>query len=197
MHWVTAFVDPGLKAAARMDSVAVLNGEWWRLFTATMLHADIAHLIANVTIGFVLLGLAMGRYGAGCALLAAYLAGVGGNIAGLLLHPEPYRGLGASGMVMGGLGLLTIQTLSLRRPGAFAVKYVVSGVLAGFLLFVLLGLDPASDVIAHLGGFVSGLAIGGLLTVFSAKIWNKEAFDFASKLLLTALVILTWALALR
>jgi membrane associated rhomboid family serine protease len=197
LHWATPFLNSDLKSAGIMDSVAVLNGEWWRLFTATMLHADIAHLIANVTIGFVVFGLAMGRYGAGCALLAAYLAGAGGNVAGLLFYPEPYRGLGASGMVMGGLGLLTIQTLSLRRENPHAVKYIISGVFAGFLLFVLLGLDPASDVIAHLGGFVSGLAIGSLLTLFPAKTWNNEKFDFASKLLLTGLVILTWALALK
>ena len=196
LHWVTAFRDPGLRIAARMDSIAVLNGEWWRLFTATMLHADVAHLMANVSIGFVVFGLAMGRYGAGCALLAAYLAGVGGNVAGLLFYPEPYRGLGASGMVMGGLGLLTVQTLSLRRENPHAVRHIISGVLAGFLLFVLLGLNPASDVVAHVGGFVSGLAIGGVLTLFPAKTAN-EKFDFVSKLLLAALVILTWTLALR
>jgi len=196
MHWITAFPAPGWKTVARMDSIAVLNGEWWRLFTATMLHSDAAHLMANVSIGFVVLGLAMGRYGAGCALLAAYLAGVAGNVAGLLFYPEPYRGLGASGMVMGGLAMLTVQTLSLRREGPHAIKYIVSGIFAGFLLFFLLGLNPASDVIAHVGGFVSGLIIGGVLTLLPSGTGNGK-FDFASKLLLAALVILTWALALR
>jgi len=98
LHWVTAYRSPDLNSVGIMDSVAVLNGQWWRLFTATMLHSDVAHLIANTTIGFLVLGLAMGRFGAGSALLASYLSGVSGNVAGLLLYPEPYRGLGASGI---------------------------------------------------------------------------------------------------
>ena len=47
-----------------MDSAAVSKGAWWRLFTAILLHNDLGHLMANMTIGFVVLGLAMARYGA-------------------------------------------------------------------------------------------------------------------------------------
>jgi len=52
----------------------------------------------------------MARFGPGQALLAALLAGAVGNAAGLALRTEHYIGLGASGMVMGGLGLLTAQS---------------------------------------------------------------------------------------
>ncbi len=74
VHWLNTLGGMNLTAIGRMQSDAVLNGAWWRLFTAIMLHGDLAHLMANITFGLVVLGLAMARYGPGCALLAAYLA---------------------------------------------------------------------------------------------------------------------------
>ena len=79
-------------------------------FTAVMLHADTAHLISNVTIGALFLGFAMGSFGPGIALLAAFLAGAGGNLVDYWFYPSTHRGLGASGMVMGSLGLLTVYS---------------------------------------------------------------------------------------
>ncbi|MEP6664313.1 MAG: rhomboid family intramembrane serine protease, partial [Verrucomicrobiota bacterium] len=104
-----------LKTAGLMDSKAVSAGQWWRLFTAICLHGDTAHLIANVTTGFILFGMAMARYGAGLALLASYLAGAGGNFAGYFLYSEMHRSLGASGMIMGALGLLGVEGMAAWR----------------------------------------------------------------------------------
>ena len=59
------------------------------------------------------LGFAMGRYGTGTGVLAAFLAGAGGNVAAWLASLEQHRNLGASGMVMGSLGLLAAQSPSL------------------------------------------------------------------------------------
>src|SRR5271157_301035 len=102
----------GLRAAGALDTGLLPRGHWWRLFTAVWLHADLAHLATNLTFGFILLGLAMGRYGTGTGLLAAYLGGAAGNVASWLLAWEPHRGLGASGMVMAALGLLAAQAFS-------------------------------------------------------------------------------------
>ncbi len=183
--------------AGIMDSHAVRAGEWWRLFTAVMLHANVAHLAANVTTGIILLGLAMGGLGPGLALLAAYLAGAAGNLAGLFLYPEPHRGLGASGMVMGALGLLTAQSLTLWRAGATARQLVVRGLLGGFLLLVLLGLNPDADVIAHVAGFIAGLFLGGVIALLPFAWTQKNWVNRLAELLCGGLVIWTWWLALR
>ena len=185
-----------LKAVGLMQGDAVLNGAWWRLFTATMLHGDLSHLMANITFGLVVLGLAMARYGAGCALLAAYVAGAGGNLPRALLHLET-PSLGASGMVMGGLGLLAIQSLSLRHSNPTAGKYIAGGIVGGFMLFVLVGLDPHSDVIAHFGGFVCGLILGGGLTLVSQKALLRQAVNTLAGTALATLILLTWMLAFR
>jgi membrane associated rhomboid family serine protease len=183
-----------LKTVGLMRGDAVLNGAWWRLFTAIMLHADFAHLMANITFGLVVLGLAMARYGAGCALLAAYLSGAGGNLARALLDPE-VSSLGASGMVMGGLGLIAIQSLGHRYSNPPARKYVASGILGGLMLFVLFGLDPHSDVIAHLGGFVCGLIQGAALAVVPHKTLYRPVVNVLAGAVLAALIILSWTIA--
>src|SRR5581483_5327228 len=95
--------NPQVKEAGVADSMAIAHGEWWRLLTAVTLHADIAHLFSNLATGFLLLGLAMARYGPGIAALAAFIAGICGNVAGQFLYTHPHVTLGASGMVLGAL----------------------------------------------------------------------------------------------
>ena len=196
-HGLNAVSGSLLESVGAMDRAAVTHGAWWRLFTATMLHFDLAHLMANLAIGFPVFGLAMGRYGPACALLAACLAGVGGNVAGLMFHTHAYHGLGASGTVMGGLGLLTVQSFSLRLRNPRAARYIIGGIFGGVMLFTLLGLDPASDVIAHLGGFVCGLVLGAALTAISQEKLLGPGADAVCGTILAGLIALTWTLGLR
>src|SRR6185312_7937659 len=154
--WVQTHADSSFQDAGLMDAIAVSHGQWWRLFTAIFLHADAGHFALNASIGLFLLGLTMGNFGTGLGLLAAYLAGAGGNIATWLIYTEGHRSLGASGMVMGCVGLLTSQAIFTGAPPAQRWKYLIAGIAAGIMLFASLGLSPESDVLAHFGGFVSG-----------------------------------------
>ena len=186
---------PGLRSAGMMDGAALSRGEWWRLFTATWLHADLAHLAANLVFGFLFLGLVMGRYGPGVGLLAAYFAGAGGNVFTCLIYDQTHHGLGASGVVMGALGLLAIQSLPLlKRPNSNLFRLFSGGILAGFLLFVFLGTSPGTDVVAHLGGFITGLFLG-LLLALRPRFVQRSWVNLAVGILFAALVILPWWLA--
>jgi rhomboid protease GluP len=191
--WLSTRLD--LQSAGIMDSARVGHGEWWRLFTAVWLHADLAHLGSNATLGLVLLGLAMGRYGTGVGLLAGCLTGAGGNGAAWLVASETHRSLGASGMVMGCLGLLAVQSFSLWKQTSYAAKYIYSGIFAGVMLFVLLGLAPGTDVMAHLGGFVTGLLLGAAL-MRAPGFTQSAAANLLSGLFFALLVIIPWWLAL-
>jgi membrane associated rhomboid family serine protease len=186
--------DVNLHDAGLMRGVAVSQGEWWRLFTAIFLHADLSHLAANAGIGLVLLGLAMGAYGTGVGLLAALLAGAGGNVLRLMIN-DGQPSLGASGMVMGALGLLAVRSVSLWRKNPNALKYIFSGLAAGVMLFVLLGTDPNSDVIAHFGGFVSGILIGGVL-MLKPRLTRNTLANIIAGTAFCLLVVLVWWLAL-
>ncbi|MCD6048825.1 MAG: Rhomboid family protein [Verrucomicrobia bacterium] len=202
--WVVALVfwhgladkGPLLISAGAMDSERFALGEWWRLFTAVTLHHDLAHLAANCTIGLVLFGLAAARYGLGVSLLAAYLAGVLGNVAGWMIYDPPYRSLGASGMVMGALGLLIARPSIGEGLPSLKRKRLMIAASAGVMLFMLLGANPQSDMVAHLGGFAAGLLFGWMIRRSVLKensAWNQQIALGAFILLL----LLTWGRALR
>jgi hypothetical protein len=63
------------------------------------------------------------------------------------------------------------------------------------MLFVLLGVTPGTDILAHLGGFLSGLAAGIALSLFPRASGPK--FNLANGLFFALLVIIPWWLALQ
>lgn len=192
-YWLQG--ETQIRALGMMDGAKVSAGEWWRLFTAIWLHGDLGHLASNCASGFVLLGLCMGRYGTGAALLAALLAGVLGNVAGWSLGEQPHRSLGASGMVMGALGLLTTQSIAFWPRASAATRYMVSGVLAGVMLFVLMGLAPDTDVLAHAGGFVGGVGLG-LGLGFLGESAKRGSVQLATGAAFAVLSLWPWWLAI-
>jgi len=181
-----------LRTAGMVDGAALAHGEWWRLFTATWLHADISHLAMNLVFGFLFLGLVMGRYGPGVGLLAAALAGAGGNLLAWLADTGNHHSLGASGVVTGALGLLSIPSVALwKRRNSHTLRLFTLGILAGLLMFVFLGLSPETDVVAHLGGFIAGLLLGSLLTI-TPRFVRQPGVNVAAGILFAILVILPW-----
>ncbi|HEX4342705.1 MAG TPA: rhomboid family intramembrane serine protease [Verrucomicrobiae bacterium] len=191
-YWLTTRI-PSLADAGVMDGTAVSRGEWWRLFTAIFLHADLAHLASNAGIGLILIGLTMGAYGTGVGLLAALLAGAGGNLITWLID-STHLSLGASGMVMGALGLLAAQSVVMWRNRR-ALKFVLSGIVAGAMLLVLLGTSPNSDVIAHFGGFGCGVLLGTVL-VLARRYTRTKVINILCGAAFCLLVIVTWWLAI-
>jgi rhomboid protease GluP len=187
-YWSTVRF-PWLRNAGMVDSRAVRGGQWWRLFTAVTLHENLSHLIGNATTGFLLLGLAMARYGPGVAVLAAFLAGVAGNCADVMIYPDAHYSLGASGMVTGALGLITVQSFASWR------KY--RAVAAGVLVLVLIGFSPGTDTVAHVGGFLAGTGFGLALNWVRPAALQRTAPNMAGGIVLGVLVFATWLLASR
>ncbi len=186
----------GFKSAGLMDSEAVRQGAWWRLFTAVTLHGDLAHLASNVVTGILLLGLAMGSCGPGKALLASFLAGACGNLASLALAGSRHQSLGASGMVLGALGLLTVSSFQLWRSGQSHRRLLERALAAGVMLLVLLGLNPQTDVLAHVGGFVAGALLGALLAFLPEKAASSTALDRVAAGVTLILAVTAWGKAL-
>lgn len=179
-----------------MDSGKVTAGEWWRLFTAVTLHANVSHLISNVSTGILLLGMAMGATGWGHSVLASFLAGGGANLMAMFLYPDTHRSLGASGMVMAALGILTAHSISLLRAGIDARQLISRAFLGGVLLFVLLGLNPDSDVLAHLMGFFIGAMLGVVISLLPADLVQSKVANRVTGGMGVMLVAACWILAL-
>jgi len=188
---------PGVKSAGILNSDKVREGQWWLLWTAITLHENVPHLMANATTGCILMGLAMARYGAGVALLAAFVAGAAGNVASLLAYSQPHQSLGASGMVMGALGLVTVQSFSFWRHYPFGRRLIFRALAAGVLLLALIGFSPEADIVAHVGGFVAGAALGCALGLAPPARWQGGPANGITLLTLAILVLATWRLALH
>ncbi len=139
----------------RPDTV---TGGWWRLFTSMFLHAGIIHLLANMYallyIGLLLEPL-LGRF----RYAAAYiLAGICSGLMSIVVHTNVVA-VGASGAIFGLYGVfLAMLTTN------YIEKETRNAMLKSILLFVgynlLYGMQGNIDNAAHIGGLISGLAIG-------------------------------------
>ncbi|MGP8197951.1 MAG: rhomboid family intramembrane serine protease [Limisphaerales bacterium] len=196
-YWWSTVRFPQMKSAGMVDSQAVLHGQWWRLFTAVTLHENIPHLASNAATGILLLGLAMASYGPGVGVLAAFLAGAAGNYASVLLDPVAHESLGASGMVTGALGLITVQSFATWRKYGGATSFLARAVAGGVLILVLIGFTPGTDLAAHVGGFLAGAVIGLTLAWAPPAALQKPLPNLAGGIVLAALVLATWRLASR
>ncbi|MDQ6631454.1 MAG: rhomboid family intramembrane serine protease [Verrucomicrobiota bacterium] len=188
---------PSAKILGLMDNRGIFSGEWWRIFTAMTLHGDITHALANATTGFLLLGLAMARYGFGWALLASYIAGAGGNFLGAIFYSEIHRSLGASGMVTGALGLLATQLFFEWRKNHWRRRIIIRSLAGGILILVLIGFGENADLVAHLGGFFFGSLLGCLLNSLPSRFSENLLSNQLALFLLGIWIALTWGLALR
>lgn len=173
------------------DAVMVLNGDWWRLLTATFVHVNVLHLLINMwclwNLGFFGEPL-LGRSG----FISVYiLTGVAGNILSLtwsVFTKTDAIVAGASGAVFGIAGILIIllSNRSLKVPWEelrglrlHVTIFALVNLVLGWAPLLLPYLSPAQlarmhlnlstlprvDNSAHLGGFLSGVALG--LPLFS------------------------------
>ena len=202
LAWVLANVfafefGPDFAARGWFDPRRFAAGEVWRAVTAVWLHQDVAHLASNAIYGAIVLGLALGRYGIGIGLLGGLLGGTAGNLFCYLVRGVEHGGigLGASGMVMAGVGLLAAQATSLWRHSRHATRLVVPGLFAGGFLFLFLGSDPQSDVIAHLGGFVFGVIYGTAAALLPDRV--RLVLNRPAAAVFVVLTVGCWLLALR
>ena len=155
---------------ANSTSRVLVNGEWYRLLTAIFVHVGWIHLATNM---WCLWNLGMlgepllGPFG----LAAIYvLTGVAGNLLSMAVNVfsgNDSVGAGASGAVFGIAGILIVLLSNrklpipweeLRRLRRSVIQFAVLNlVIGGATIFVDL---IRIDNFAHIGGFVSGLALG-------------------------------------
>ncbi len=151
-----------------MSGVLILgSAEWWRLVTATFVHGGIIHLATNMYCLWNLGLLAEPLLGPGGLLAIYLLTGVAGNVLGLAVHPR-IPGVGASGAVFGIAGVLIVLLKSARLPVPEPeLKSLRRSVIYFAVINLLIGgftwaaqTTIQIDNMAHLGGFLSGLALG-------------------------------------
>lgn len=184
-------------ARGAMDSAAILlHNEWWRLFTALTLHADLGHLLGNTLIGGMVIHLLGRIIGYGQSWLLLIVTGALGNLCNIVFRQQPHLSVGFSTSVFAAIGLLTGLQLARSAPRSYRALLLPLGAGAGLLAF--LGSEGVrTDLGAHLFGFVSGIVCGwlgqrmGLVERLQAPPLQAPLFFLA-----LALPILAWMRAL-
>jgi membrane associated rhomboid family serine protease len=141
---------------------ALLDGQWWRLLTASFVHANLLHLLLNGLM-LLVLGWRLERYiGAWRVGLIFLLTGWGAAVIsfGLTLHNRDFV-VGSSGAIFG-LGGALIGYALRNRAILLHQALLLSLVLAANLLLV--AAVPGVDQRAHLTGLAGGLFFGYLGT---------------------------------
>ena len=142
-----------------LDGARVRAGEFWRADTALTLHADLAHLLANIGFGALFGGLAARVYGPGVGWLLTLCAAIVANLVNGLTMADGRTSLGASTAVFAALGALAVHRWPAR---ADRVRPILAGgpVIAALVLLALLGTgDARTDIAAHALGIVFGAAL--------------------------------------
>jgi membrane associated rhomboid family serine protease len=165
---------PGLYVTFWGENIGplTLSGQYWRLFTAGFLHADIFHIGMNMWCLWSLGRLSERLFGKWQTFLIYMLTGVGGAMLSIA-YDHSRAELGASGAVFGIVGAviagvkfgdLDISSGERRAILSSAISFAV-------LNFVLslpsVGMFANIDNMCHLGGFVTGLLLGLPLGAFS------------------------------
>lgn len=160
--------------------------EPWRFLTAAFLHGSWIHIAFNMYVLFTIgtyLEQVLGR----SRFAAVYLvSALGGSVGSLLLAtPDTtswiQASVGASGAVFGLFGaLLVIQRKLRQNPGQIVVLILINGVI-GFLV-------PNIAWQAHLGGLVTGAALGAVMAFAPQRVRTPVQLVGTGVVLLVLLV---------
>jgi rhomboid protease GluP len=147
----------------QLDKPAVANGEYWRLWSVTLLHGDLIHLLFNMY-ALWLAGPIVERWYGPVRFMAFYLACAAAGSVGSFVFGSDIPSVGASGAVFGLFGIL-LAAGRLHHPVDRQSRALVGQL--GMLILINLVFGFASggsiDNAAHVGGLVAGLWLGALI----------------------------------
>ena len=148
----------------------VMQGEWFRLFSGPLLHADVAHLALNCVAlyisGRILEGL-VGRAWLGATFV---IGAISGALFSLAFNPENLVSVGASGAVMALFAALLVLAFHFPKGADRSVLLTNSIYVLVASMVPVTSSGGKIDIAAHAGGALGGLVVGGLLLA----IWRRD-----------------------
>jgi len=158
---------------------SILEGEWWRLITAGFLHGGLIHIAMNMYVFYDLGAQVDEIFGTSRFLVIYILSSIGGFVASTYWSSAP--SVGASAGLFGLIGAMIALGLTSRTPMGAAIRgmyirWAIYGLMFGLLPYFRV------DNAAHIGGFVTGLAVGyfagtpRLVDTGSEQAWRLAAW---------------------
>jgi len=146
-----------------------LGPQPWRVVTSMFVHIGIIHILFNMWCLWDLGKLAERLMGNWNFLILYLLSGIGGSVVSLWLHPQLVSA-GASGAIFGVAGgLVAILGLGKAQIPSAAVKRTLKSLLFFVGYNLIYGMRGGIDNAAHLGGLLTGAALGAFIPERSAQ----------------------------
>lgn len=167
------------------ENVSIINGEWWRLFSAMFLHIGIFHLFMNM-FALYYLGVTVERiYGTWRFVIIYLLAGLGGSITSFAFSLNVSAG--ASGAIFGLFGALLFfgviyKKIFFQTMGRGLMTIIFINIMFGLLV-------PQIDMGAHMGGLVAGFLASAMLHLPRQKKWGIQILSLLLFIISTFLLI--------
>ncbi len=154
------------------DNTLIAQGEYWRLFTAIFVHANVLHYGFNAYALYII-GRDVERFSGPLRFTLVFLlAGLSGSVFSLLFNPSP--SVGASGAIFGLIGALAVFLYRHRHIFGERGRRNLQNVVIIAAINFLIGLQGGIDNWAHLGGLVGGLILGWVLGPVWAVSWDPR-----------------------
>lgn len=166
--YIADFV-PGvnLKSLGANIGQLTLSGEYWRLFTAGFLHANIFHIGFNMWCLWSLGRLSERLFGKWQTFAIYMVTGVGGALLSIAYDHQRSE-LGASGAIFGLVGAVLAGVKFGNLSISAGEKRAIFSSVVFFAIFnFMFGMYGNTDNMCHLGGFVTGLLVGLPLSAFA------------------------------
>lgn len=158
---VQAWAPDGV-ARVGLVKPAVLRGEFWRLFTASLMHQNFSYVYGEAVLFIHLSKVIEQAVQRAFVPLLFLVSAVVGNVFSVMLQPQT-ASVGAYGGVMGLLGFIVVAACldRTRFPQTYFKRMLALAAILGAMgLIVSTYIDNA----ANLGGLLTGMTLGFLAT---------------------------------
>ncbi len=173
------------------SAAAILDGEIYRTVTALMIHADSVHLAGNMAALALFFTVVCSVQGFGIGLFCLLASGALGNYFTAMLYGASHLSIGSSTAVFGAVGILiSHQTfVSFRSAEQRFRAWLPLG--GGLCLLGLFSEGAHTDILAHLFGLISGVAVGCFFELLTGKPPGPHIQSFFFSLTL-AIILMSW-----
>lgn len=153
--YLNRFSDVKLLEVGGLVQFNVVHGEWYRLISSMFLHFNFEHILMNMLSLFIFGKIVESIIGSWRMLIIYIISGLYGNFVSLSFNTTTIS-VGASGAIFGLIGsIFVIMYLSKNFN-----KKMIGQLLIALVVLIVFSLFMSNiNIMAHLGGFISGVLI--------------------------------------
>jgi len=151
--------DATLESHGALVGTLVLDGQWWRIFTAGFLHGGALHILFNMFALWQVGHLTELIFGVPRMAFIYFFSMLTSGLLVTAVDPSDPT-IGASGAIFGLFGALAAAGLRLGKPGQDLVRQCVGIIVLNLIItFTLPNISASGHVGGLIGGFVTGIAL--------------------------------------